>query len=103
MKFTVLPLLEDVNSSFEIDLSKHPRTFCELLDARKAVVLSKSSEDASSVLSVQDFADTLLSLHLSYYPYIGGAAPRTVIPVEGTDLPIVFTANESPPDQPIRK
>ena len=100
------------------------RQFCELLDAHKALLLSgfvashdKKTESITvgtdltlshrpeehEHLSVQDFADLLLGLDLTYYPYIGGAAPRTVIPVKGSDLPIVFTANESPPDQPIRK
>ena len=130
-KLKALPILEDVDDECEpfdicidIDLgidhdgdsvhvaSKSPspsstRKFCELLDAHKALVLSLSPADPrqeqhSSHLSVQDFGNLVVGLNLTYYPYIGGAAPRTVIPVTASSLPVVFTANESPPDQPIR-
>ena len=99
------------------------RKFCDLLDAHKALVLSQAPSPSTSPststspveaqveysnnnnehLSVQDFANLVVGLDLTYYPYIGGAAPRTVIPVNASTLPVVFTANESPPDQPIRK
>ena len=76
------------------------RKFCELLDAHKALVLSRSHQHQH--LTVDDFGNLVVGLQLTYYPYIGGAAPRTVIPITASTLPVVFTANESPPDQPIR-
>jgi hypothetical protein len=107
MKVSALRLLEDLVGEgepepFEIDLT--PGNFVNVLDAQKALVLSSVRREEDGVWSVQDFADLLVGLNLTYYPYIGGAAPRTIIPVQNvpSDLPIIFTANESPPDQPIR-
>jgi diketogulonate reductase-like aldo/keto reductase len=97
MKLTVIPLLEHDGEEFELT-DPSPRTFVDLLDARKAVVIKNHYRP----LSVDDFGQILMDLKLTYYPYIGGAAPRTIIPVKcSPDIPIVFTANESPPDQPI--
>ncbi|KAI2500949.1 oxidoreductase [Fragilaria crotonensis] len=126
-KLKALPILEERNGEcepFDLDVdllatgstSQSPsftRKFCDLLDAHKALVLSRSpstsleeEQDENSTnndepLSVQDFGNLVVGLNLTYYPYIGGAAPRTVIPVSASTLPVVFTANESPPDQPI--
>ena len=105
MKVLALRLLEDLVGDgetpepYEIDFTT--RNFVDVLDAHKALVLTSPGSD---IWSVQDFADLLVGLNLTYYPYIGGAAPRTIIPVQNvpSDLPIIFTANESPPDQPIR-
>lgn len=129
-KLKALPILEERNGEcepFDLDVdllatgstSQSPsftRKFCDLLDAHKALVLSRSpstsleeeqdeetSTNHDEPLSVQDFGNLVVGLNLTYYPYIGGAAPRTVIPVSASTLPVVFTANESPPDQPIRK
>merc|ERR1719512_404482 len=44
----------------------------------------------------EDFAAISRSLNCGDYSYIGGAAPRTEI-VPG----LVFTSNESPPEEPI--
>merc|ERR1719382_1742340 len=49
-----------------------------------------------SVCGAQDFAAMSGALDCAGYDYIGGAAPRTEL-VPG----LVFTSNESPPDQPI--
>eukprot|EP00301_Raphidiophrys_heterophryoidea_P008965 c13262_g1_i1.p1 GENE.c13262_g1_i1~~c13262_g1_i1.p1 ORF type:complete len:673 (-),score=161.66 c13262_g1_i1:149-2137(-) len=46
-----------------------------------------------------DFAEASDSLGLRPYPYVGGAAPRHLVAQKGEA--IVFTTNESPPDQPI--
>lgn len=98
MKLTALPLLEKDDEAFEIqDLS--PSVFCNLLDTRKALVLQNKT---APPFSVEDFGSFLVNLKLTHYPYIGGAAPRTNIPVKAcTDKCIVFTANESPPEEPI--
>jgi hypothetical protein len=96
MKVIATPLLDgDHAKSFEID-DLNPRTFVNLLDQHKALLLASTDEP----FSTQDFGTLVASLNLTRYPYVGGAAPRTIIPVDaGAD--IVFTANESPPDQPI--
>lgn len=88
MKLTATPLLENKSSSFDIhDLQ--PRQFVDLMDSHKALLLHSDTDP----LSVDDFGNLLVNLKLEYYPYIGGAAPRTIIPVKaGKD--IVFTANE---------
>jgi hypothetical protein len=92
MKLTAIPLLEgDSAKPFEVSLT--PRNFVDLLDARKALLFP-------SVFDVESFGSFLVDLKLQSYPYIGGAAPRTVIPTAaGKD--IIFTANESPPQEPI--
>ena len=98
MKFTVLPLLELASSnSFDVDeKTLTPRCFVDFLDKYKALVFR--NEDRSC--SVEEFGHFTVNLQLQKYPYIGGAAPRTIVPVAaGND--IVFTANESPPHMPI--
>ncbi|CAB9501286.1 Deoxymugineic acid synthase 1 [Seminavis robusta] len=97
MKFTVIPLLEGSADPFELDEKEvTPRRFVDLLDSRKALIF-RNEEKTSSV---EDFGHFVTDLKLMKYPYIGGAAPRTIIPVAaGKD--IIFTANESPPDEPI--
>lgn len=92
MKLTAVALLEgDSAEPFEVDLT--PRNFVDLLDQRKALLFP-------SIFDVESFGTLLVDLHLEKYPYIGGAAPRTVIPTAaGKD--IIFTANESPPQEPI--
>jgi len=45
--------------------------------------------------SAQDFNEFVVAFGYEELPYVGGAAPRTNV------LGRVFTANESPPDQPI--
>jgi diketogulonate reductase-like aldo/keto reductase len=93
MKLTAISLLEGKGAEpFEIP-SLTPRIFVDLLDSNKALLFP-------SVFDVESFGSFLVDLKLKRYPYIGGAAPRTVIPtVAGKD--IIFTSNESPPDQPI--
>lgn len=94
MKVTAIPLLEGNEAEpFEVSLS--PRAFVDLLDTRKALLFQ-----GSPTFDVESFGSFLVDLKLNYYPYIGGAAPRTVIPTAaGKD--IIFTANESPAEQPI--
>lgn len=91
MKFTVTPLL-DGKGATKFTLEKEalkPRVFADLMDARKALLFQSSEEP----LSAEDFGKFVVNLDLEYYPYIGGAAPRSIIPVSaGKD--IIFTANE---------
>lgn len=96
MKLIATPLLEPDDEAFEIQDLK-PREFCHLLDSQKALVLKSDNP-----LSVEDFGSLLVRLNLTHYPYIGGAAPRTIVPVKASpNVPIIFTANESPPHEPI--
>jgi D-xylose reductase len=100
MKLRVTPLLEDEESreSFVVD-SLDPASFVDWMDQHKAL-LFQSAEQPETLFTQQDFGQFVVDCKLQHYPYIGGAAPRTVIPLAaGKD--IVFTANESPPDQPI--
>lgn len=92
MKMLATPLLEpppgDSTSFLLNDLQ--PRQFVDLLDQHKALIFKSSG---SEPFTSDDFGDLVSQLQLEYYPYIGGAAPRTIIPVKaGGD--IVFTANE---------
>lgn len=87
-------LLGEHAESFELDTdsSLSPRNFVKRLDRHKALLLQHGT--TGSVLTVQDFGHLLVGFQLTPYPYIGGAAPRRIIPVDaGQD--IVFTANES--------
>ena len=93
MKLTAIPLLEGDVSPIELPDPLSPRAFVDLMDSHKALLFP-------SCFDVETFGQFVSDLELQYYPYVGGAAPRTVIPTAaGKD--IVFTANESPPDQPI--
>ena len=98
MKLSATPLLlGDKAKSFEVDTDTTlaPRQFVKLLDQHKALILSAASATTeSTVLSTQDFGRLVVGFQLTPYPYVGGAAPRRIIPVDaGQD--IVFTANES--------
>ena len=51
------------------------------------------SSDNTTCYTTDDFANLVTLMQCEYYPYIGGAAPRTIIPISsGED--IIFTANE---------
>jgi hypothetical protein len=91
MKLNVTPLLEgDSAKTFSVERDERlSRTFVDLLDHHKALLVQ--SPDGN--LTANDFGQFVVDLQLEYYPYIGGAAPRSIIPVNaGKD--IVFTANE---------
>jgi len=66
-----------------------------LLAKHKALLLQ--SDEGSDPLTVEEFAEFLEGLKLEKYDYLGGAAPRRVIPVKANVE--VYTANEAPPDQ----
>jgi hypothetical protein len=103
-KFRIVPLMDGPDAASSIIQSDQltPDAFVRLLDERKAVVLQKANDGEESELelsslsffSTEDFGSIVTSLQLEYYPYVGGAAPRTVIPVSADDRPIIFTANE---------
>ena len=91
MPLTAIPLLDPQGSSFQVDDKIAPRNFVDLLDRHKALVFRRSNDP----LSVDEFGEFVLDCQLQDYPYLGGAAPRRVIPIAvapGRD--IVFTANE---------
>jgi len=93
MKLKATPLLEGPSAvSFVVDDELEPRKFVDWLDQHK-VLLFQSSDGGP--LTTEDFGQFLVNLQLEYYKYIGGAAPRTIIPVKASpDKDIVFTANE---------
>jgi hypothetical protein len=105
MKTLATPLLERGNAvPFPVDLNRlEPRQFVDLMDKRKALLFhgttiengdnSGGGSSSHHLLTTEDFGRFVAGLRLEAYPYVGGAAPRTIIPVSaGKD--IVFTANE---------
>lgn len=96
MKLLATPLLEPGSGeAFAVD-DLHSRRFVDLLDQHKALIFQRAptGDDAgAAALTADDFGDILVNLQLEHYAYIGGAAPRTIIPVKAGDN-IVFTANE---------
>ena len=93
MTLTAIPLLDPKEGEpFVVsdDDKLQPRDFCDLLDQHKALIFRRHDP-----LSVEDFGHFVMNCQLQEYPYVGGAAPRRVIPVQaapGKD--IIFTANE---------
>jgi hypothetical protein len=85
---------DDAFPSFSMNRSEMtPTRFVELMNQHKALIISAASDEGEEPLTVEDLGSFLVDLQLEHYPYIGGAAPRTVIPVTaGKD--IIFTANE---------
>lgn len=95
MKLLATPLLDDKETtvaSIEVDLE--PRRFVDLLDRQKAVLLQSTNSTEGCPLTPDDFGQIVVDLQLTRYPYVGGAAPRTIIPVKASKDDIVFTANE---------
>jgi D-xylose reductase len=70
-----------------------------LLAKHKGILVRRSSS-SEAPLSVDDFGGYLKSLQLAPYPYVGGAAPRRVIPCKAGD-DLMYTANEAPPNATI--
>ena len=100
MKLTYTRLLEDMDERVPISgKSLDQSTFVKLLAKHKALLIRSDDED-SPPLDVNGFGGFLSNLNLEHYPYVGGAAPRRIIPVDvpGGDT-MVYTANEAPPDQ----
>eukprot|EP00956_Cyclotella_meneghiniana_P038490 scaffold155183_cov70-Cyclotella_meneghiniana.AAC.1 len=93
MKMKLTRLLESTESE-TID-SINQEQFIELTAKHKALLLQ--ANDGEEPFSVEDFASFAESLKLEHYEYVGGAAPRRLIPVKANIE--VFTANEAPPDQ----
>lgn len=95
MKYT--RLFENIDERVPIDNGKLSQTeFVELLAKHKALLIRP---DDGEHVSVDDFASFMSNLDLESYPYVGGAAPRRIIPVNvpgGEEM--VYTANEAPPD-----
>jgi hypothetical protein len=106
MKTLVTPLLErDDAVPFTVDLfdGLGGRQFVDLMDRHKALLFH--GDGGGRARTTEDFGRFVAGLQLEGYPYVGGAAPRTIIPVSaGKD--IVFTANErsvSSSDAPFRR
>ena len=93
MKFQALPILQGSQApALDVELSSREPladSIPHLLSQHKAFILRSYEAD----WTVEDFGLFVSDCNLEYYPYIGGAAPRTIIPVKaGQD--IIFTANE---------
>ena len=89
-------LFEDINERIPIEGSFDQKTFIELLAKHKALLIRP---DENEEVTVDDFGSFMVNLNLEPYPYVGGAAPRRIIPVNtpgGESM--VYTANEAPPD-----
>ena len=90
-----LALTPGSNDTSFTTLTDHVHTHrAYLLNAAKthgAVLLRGFTQD-----SAEGFANVAEALHLTKYPYVGGAAPRTDVVRD-----VVFTTNESPPSEPI--
>mmetsp|Transcript_10157 Transcript_10157/g.12873 ORF Transcript_10157/g.12873 Transcript_10157/m.12873 type:complete len:645 (+) Transcript_10157:113-2047(+) len=95
MKYT--RLFENINESVPIEGKLSQEAFISLLAQHKAILIRPSEGEK---IDVDDFGSFIAGLDLERYPYIGGAAPRRIIPVNvpGGDE-MVYTANEAPPDQ----
>lgn len=94
MKYT--RLFENIDERVPINGKLSQDDFIELLAKHKALLIRP---DENENVSVEDFASFMSHLDLEAYPYVGGAAPRRIIPVNvpgGEDM--VYTANEAPPD-----
>lgn len=93
--YRVTRLLENLDSSTSVSKDFSTQHFVQLLASHKALLFQNEESDAA--MDVEAFGSFVKRLNLTSYPYVGGAAPRTMIPVEaGND--IVYTANEAPPD-----
>lgn len=90
----VTRLLEDLNTTDNCGTISQEQ-FVALLAKHKAVLLQ--SDEGSDPHTVEEFAEFMEGLKLEKYEYLGGAAPRRVIPVKANVE--VYTANEAPPDQ----
>jgi hypothetical protein len=95
MKLSVQSLFDNAAKPWSMEWEKlKPRTFVDLLDQHKALLFSCADKE-QPCLTPEDFGRFVVDLKLAYYPYIGGAAPRSIIPVSAGDgKDIVFTANE---------
>jgi len=90
MKVTrILENLNDYRRGVELDQS----SLIHELANHKALLL-QSEEDP---WSVHEFGHLLKSFNLKSYPYVGGAAPRRLIPCDAGD-DFIYTANEAPPE-----
>lgn len=89
-----IPILDPEGSPVPVsNASLTPRVFCDLMDRHKALVFRAAADH--DPLSVEDFGRFVVDRRLTEYPYVGGAAPRRVIPVRAApDRDVVFTANE---------
>jgi diketogulonate reductase-like aldo/keto reductase/alpha-ketoglutarate-dependent taurine dioxygenase len=86
---------ESVEIGHDLQSALCQETLVTLLAKHKGLLIRSSAEDEQP-LSVENFGWYLKSLQLTPYPYVGGAAPRRIIPCEaGQDL--IYTANEAPP------
>jgi diketogulonate reductase-like aldo/keto reductase/alpha-ketoglutarate-dependent taurine dioxygenase len=100
--YRVTNLLEspDFSDSYKIPKKTllNAEKFVPLLSQHKALLIQ--NDDGEKVMNVEDFGSFVTSFDFEKYDYVGGAAPRTVIPVKAGD-DVVFTANEAPRDATI--
>jgi diketogulonate reductase-like aldo/keto reductase/alpha-ketoglutarate-dependent taurine dioxygenase len=90
----VTRILENLNESIEVG-TLDQAAFVKTMANDKALLLKSSN---GVPYTTNDFGNFMKSLNLAHYPYVGGAAPRTIIPCDAGD-DLIFTANEAPRDQ----
>ena len=79
MKLQVTPILEGVQSAVPFEVNNlTPRHFVDLMDQHKALLI----QNPAKAFSTDDFGQFLVDQQLKYYPYVGRAAPRTIIPTK---------------------
>jgi len=89
--------LENIDENIEISKEAlDQKKIISLLAEHKALLLRAS--DNEDLFTVNDFGNYIASLRLEKYPYVGGAAPRRIIPCDAGD-DLIYTANEAPPDE----
>jgi diketogulonate reductase-like aldo/keto reductase/alpha-ketoglutarate-dependent taurine dioxygenase len=88
-------ILENLSESVEVDgKSLTQEKLIKLLAQHKALLFRASSDETT--WDVNAFGKLISSFDLEKYPYVGGAAPRRIIPCDSGD-DLIFTANEAPP------
>lgn len=89
-------LFENLNGSTHIESKDFNQgKLIQLLAKHKAILIQRDENE--NPMTTNDFGNFIASFHLEKYPYVGGAAPRRIIPCDaGEDL--IYTANEAPPD-----
>jgi len=97
MRFT--RLLENINESIQFPNDElDQKLFLSLMSKNKALLIR--SNENENPFTVDDFGNVVANLNLQSYKYVGGAAPRRIIPVNVPGVKdMIYTANEAPPDE----
>jgi len=89
-------LFENLNEYTNVESETFTQEkFIELLAKHKGLLIRFHEDEPP--MSVNDFGSFIAAFELENYPYVGGAAPRRIIPCDAGD-DLIYTANEAPPD-----